>query len=54
MSEDTTKTLSKTVEFEKSGETLTLTITLVNVSPQKTNSIQDVLSSMFLELLSEL
>lgn len=54
MSEETTKTLSKTIAFEKSGETLTLTATLVNVSPQNTDSIQDMLSSMFSELLSEL
>lgn len=54
MSDSTTKTLSKTVTFEKSGETLTLTVTLVNVSPQKTKTIQDVLSSMFSELSSEL
>lgn len=54
MGEDTTKSLSKTITFEKSGETLTLTVMLVNVSPQKTKTIQDVLSSMFSDLLSKI
>lgn len=54
MGEEITKTLSKTTTFEKSGETLTLTVTLVNVSPLKMKTIQDLLSSMFSELLSEI
>lgn len=46
--ERTTKSVTKEITFEKSGETLALTIELVNVSPQ-TKNIQDTLSVLYNE-----
>lgn len=48
MVERTTKSVTKEITFEKSGETLALTIELVNVSPQ-TKNIQDTLSVLYNE-----
>lgn len=54
MIENITKTLSKTVSFEKSGETLTLTVSVVNVSPKDKENIQDLLHTMFIDMTEEL
>ena len=47
MNERTSRSIKKTLEFEKSGETLSIEITLENVSPHKSTKIEKLLDTLY-------
>ena len=47
VTERTNRSIKKTLEFEKSGETLSIEITLENVSPDKSTKIEKLLDTLY-------
>lgn len=47
MNERTSRSIKKTLEFEKSGETLSIEITLENVSLDKLKKVEALLDALY-------